>query len=337
MNVIISNERQAELSNLNIEIIKSIHGVFEVDELIQMFSNFFFGRMILDLTALKNYQDVRNLQKLSMSLDVEKIIVLLPDTPECLAPRFLSRLISMGIYNFTTNLDGVNYLLTNPNTYRDVAHLHQIDDVSGTTTTTTTEGGNTVINNIISTGTYILGIRNITEHSGATMLTYMLKKELNNMGKSVLAIEVDKRDFVYFNDKEMLSVDNNNLANELLKHKDVEVILIDLNKDGNMEVCNEVLYLIEPSTIKLNKLMLRNRHIFEELKGKKIVLNQSLLTNKDVMDFEYEGRTKVFYNIPPLNDRIHNEVLKDFLVKIGLLRKEEKQETGGKIFGLFRR
>ena len=83
--------------------------------------------------------------------------------------------------------------------------------------------------------------------------------------------------------------------------------------------------------------MLRNRHIFEELKGKKIVLNQSLLTNKDVMDFEYEGRTKVFYNIPPLNDRIHNEVLKDFLVKIGLLRKEEKQETGGKIFGLFRR
>ena len=78
MNVIISNERQAELANLDIEIIKSIHGVFDVDELIQMFSNFFFGRMILDLTALKNYQDVRNLQKLSMSLDVEKIIILLP-------------------------------------------------------------------------------------------------------------------------------------------------------------------------------------------------------------------------------------------------------------------
>ena len=55
------------------------------------------------------------------------MIVLLPDTPECLTPTFLSRLISMGIYNFTTNLDGVKYLLDNPNTYRDVAHLHQID------------------------------------------------------------------------------------------------------------------------------------------------------------------------------------------------------------------
>ena len=41
MNVIISNERQNELTNLDIEIIKSIRGVFETDELIQMFSNFY--------------------------------------------------------------------------------------------------------------------------------------------------------------------------------------------------------------------------------------------------------------------------------------------------------
>ena len=75
MNVIISNERRNEIANLDIEIIKSIQGVYEADELIQMFSNFFFGRMILDLTAIKNYKDVRNLQKFAMSLDIEKIIV----------------------------------------------------------------------------------------------------------------------------------------------------------------------------------------------------------------------------------------------------------------------
>ena len=317
MNVIISNERQAELSNLDIEIIKSIHGIFDADELVQMFSNFFFGRMILDLTALKNYQDVRNLQKFSMSLDVEKIIVLLPDNPECLAPRFLSRLISMGIYNFTTNLDGVNYLLTNPNTYRDVAHLHQIDD--SVAPTVVSEGGNTIINNIISTGTFILGIKNVTEHSGATMLVYMLKKELKNMGKSVLAIEVDKRDFMYFNDKEMISIDNNNLANELLKHKDVGVILIDLNKDGNIEVCNEVLYLVEPSTIKLNKLMRRDRKAFEKLAGRKIVVAQSILSDNDVREFEYEANIKTFFTMPPLDERVNNsEVLQNLLNKLGI-------------------
>ena len=319
MNVIITNERQAELANLDIEIIKSVNGIFDADELIQMFSNFFFGRMILDLTALKNYQDVRNLQKLSMSLDVEKIIVVLPDTPECLAPRFLSKLISMGIYNFTTNLDGVNYLLTNPNTYRDVAHLHQIDEVPVAATTTVAGGGGTVINNIISTGTYILGIKNVTEHSGATMLAYMLKKELKNMGKNVLAIEVDKRDFLYFNDREMLSVDNTNLANELLKHKDAGVIIIDLNKDGNIDVCNEVLYLIEPSTIKLNKLMRRDRKIFDKLAGRKIVLAQSILSESDVKEFEYEANIKTFFTLPPLDERGNNsEVLQRLLNKLGI-------------------
>ena len=318
MNVIISNERQVELSNLDIEIIKSVNGTFEADELIQMFSNFFFGRMILDLTALNNYLDIRNLQKFSMSLDVEKIIVLLPDTPECLAPRFLSKLISMGIYNFTTNLDGVNYLLTNPNTYRDVAHLHQIDETP-TSVVTEAVGGGVVVNNIISTGTFILGIKNVTEHSGATMLTYMLKNELKSMGKSVLAIEVDKKDFLYFNDKEMVSVDSANLANELLKHKDVSVILIDLNKDGNDDVCNEVLYLIEPSTIKLNKMMRKDRKIFEKLAGRKVVIAQSILSDSDIKEFEYEANMKTFFVLPPLDERSKNtEVLQTLLNKLGI-------------------
>ena len=318
MNVIISNERQNELSNLNIEIIKSIHGVYEVDELIQMFSNFFFGRMILDLTALKDYKDVRNIQKLSMSLDIEKIIILIPDVPECLAPKFLSKLISIGIYNFTTNLEGVNYLLNNPNTYRDVAHLHQIDAVSevGTSIVSGGSGNNNVV---ISTGTYILGIKNVTEHSGATMLTYMLKNTIKNMGKSVLCIEVDKKDFVYFNDKDMISVDNDNLANEVLKNKDINVIIVDLNKEGNVDVCNDVLYLIEPSTIKLNKLMIKDRKAFEKLSAKKVVIAQSLLSESDIKEFEYEANLKVFFNLPPLDERSKNmDALVELLNKLGV-------------------
>jgi len=317
MNVIISNERQNEIANLDIEIIKSIHGVFEADELIQMFSNFFFGRMILDLTAIKDYRDIKNLQKFAMSLDVEKIIVLLPDTPECLAPSFLSRLISMGIYNFTTNLDGVNYLLNNPNTYRDVAHLHQIDAVPQQVTNVVAGG---VVNQVVSTGTFILGIKNVTEHSGATMLIYMLKKAITDMGKSVLAIEVDKKDFMYFNDKEMISVENNSLANEVLKHKDVNVILIDLNKEGSEDICNEVLYLVEPSTIKLNKLMLRDRNAFTKLSGKKVVIAQSILSENDIKQFEYEANIKSFFVLPPLDERENNtEVLNNLLSKLGII------------------
>ena len=83
--------------------------------------------------------------------------------------------------------------------------------------------------------------------------------------------------------------------------------------------------------------MRRNRRVFEELRGRKIILNKSLLSNSDIMDFEYEGKTKVFYNIPPLNDRVKNPVLSDFLSKIGLINKTSEKESGGKIFGLFKR
>ncbi|MCI8588226.1 MAG: hypothetical protein HFG40_01085 [Bacilli bacterium] len=325
MNVIITNERQAELSSLDIEVIKSINGIFEADELIQMFSNFFFGRMILDLTALKNYRDIRNLQKFSMSLDVEKIIVLLPDTPECLAPQFLSRLISMGIYNFTTNLDGVNYLLQNPNTYRDVAHLHQIDDGGGSggsapvVAPVVNNEGTTMISNIVSGGSYILGVKNLTDHAGATMLTYLLKQELIKLGRSVVAIEVDRRDFMYINDKELVSTNKDGLAAELLKYRNASVIFVDLNNDGNTDLCSDVIYLVEPSSLKLNKMMRRDSRVFEKLKGKKIILSKSLLTMQDITEFEYEAKTKVFFNLPPMDERQDNStVLQDLLNRLGI-------------------
>ena len=323
MNVIISNERQAEIANLDIEVIKAINGVFEADELVSMFSNFFFGRMILDLTAIKDYKDVRNLQKFAMSLDVEKMIVLLPDTPECLAPAFLSKIISMGIYNFTTNLDGVKYLLDNPNTYRDVAHLHQIEQdpvVQQAPAATVAPSGDTiVVNNVIETGPVILGVKNITEHSGATMLIYMLKEQIKNMGKACLAIEVGKRDFVFFNDKEMISTDKDNFASELLKHRDANVILVDLNRDGDENVCNDTIFLLEPSTIKLNKLMLSNRNIFSKLDGRKIVINQNIMGDRDIKQLEAEANFKSFYVLPPLDERSNNsEILTDLLNRLGI-------------------
>ena len=123
MNVIIANEAKNTLANLDIDVIKNLNGTYTADELLEMFKNFFFARMILDITAIQNYQDVTNIQKISMELDVSKIILLLPATEEMSSSLFLSKLISMGIYNFTTNLEGVKYLLDHPNSYKDVAHI----------------------------------------------------------------------------------------------------------------------------------------------------------------------------------------------------------------------
>ena len=165
----------------------------------------------------------------------------------------------------------------------------------------------------------------------------MLKKELEQTyGMRVYAVEINRHDFAYFNDKNMLSTTEAELGATLMKMKEATVILVDLNDSGDDSSCGEVLYLIEPSSIKLNKLMRKNRTIFDSLKGRKIILNKSLLTNSDVMDFEYEAKTKVYYNVPPLNERVKNSVLTDLLSKLGLLRKTDEKEEG-KIFGLFKR
>ena len=66
MNVIISNKNEALLENLGIDVIKEMHGEFSVDEIIATFQNFFYQRMILDITAIKDYTNITNLQKLSL-------------------------------------------------------------------------------------------------------------------------------------------------------------------------------------------------------------------------------------------------------------------------------
>ena len=326
MNVIIANESKSMLSTLDIDVIKSVDGVHTADEIVEMFKNFFYARMILDVTAIKDYNDITNIQKISIGLDADKIILLLPNNEASTSSSYLSKIISMGIYNFTTTVDGIKYFLEHPNTYKDVAHIQQLNDLS------------TTINEKVVAGSRIIGIKNVTDHAGSTTLIYMLKKELEqSYGMSVVAIEVNRHDFSYFNSSNMISIDDEHLMTEIVKHNDVAIILVDLNDSSNEGACSDVLYLIEPSSIKLNKLMRRNRRVFEELRGRKIILNKSLLSNSDIMDFEYEGKTKVFYNIPPLNDRVKNPVLSDFLSKIGLINKTSEKESGGKIFGLFKR
>ena len=330
MNVIIANKYQSMLDSLNIDVIKRLNGQFDVDDIINQFQNFFFQRMILDITALKNYKDIKTLQNLSISLDMDKIIILLDDTVEGSSDEFLSKLISMGIYNFTKNIDGIMYLYNNPNSYRDVAHIQQLDSTS--TEQVVVEKFDTTV-----TGTRIIGIKNVTKQTGATTLTYMMKKQLEQH-YSVVALEMNRDDFKYFHDKRMYSTTNSEIGNMIAKYNDKDVILIDVNDSTQaLDLCHEVLYLVEPSVIKLNRLMLARPKTFKELKGKKIILNQSLLNPKDVLDFEYESGAKVFYNMPPLDEReksIH--ALNVFLYKIGFTKQQSlEQDKKFSLLGLF--
>ena len=226
---------------------------------------------------------------------------------------FLSKLISMGIYNFANNKESLMYLYNHPNTYKDVAHIHQLNN-----TTDFNDGSNNEPYPSINVRkAKVIGFKNLTAGAGATTLIYMIKKELSK-DEYVVAIEVNKNDFGYFNEKDMYSINVTNIQPAINKFSSASMVLIDLN-NTNGEACDEVIYLIEPSTIKLNKMTLLNKDIFDEIYGKRIVLNKSLLTDQDVSDFEFESHSKVSYNMPPLNDRADNsQIIKDFINKLDL-------------------
>ena len=309
MNVIVSNKNQAMLENLGIDIIKEMNGEFEADEIISTFQNFFYQRMILDITAIKNYTNITNLQKLSMSLDMEKVILLLDGTEATSNPGFLSDLVSMGIYNFTKNVEGIQYLYNSPNSYRDVAQFHRIGASAPQPQQNTAPsfiGPMPQTQEVVQQEPFtnrIIGVKNVTRQSGASSLVYMMKKALSKK-YSVVAIEVDKSDFTYFREPDLISTITSDVGTIINKYSNKEVILIDINNSVVAEgQCKEVLYLIEPSIIKLQKLIALNATALQGLKNKKVILNQSLLSSSEVANFEYESRLKVFYNLAPLNER----------------------------------
>lgn len=362
MNVIVSNKYSAMLSSLStkIDLIKTIDGEFQVDDLIAQFDNFFFNKMILDITAISGYQDISQIQRLSFGMDMSKIILLLDDSQIVNSPQYLSELVSMGIYNFTRNIDAIAYLIDNPNTYKDVAQFHLLGSSAspmggqGGGYQQNSNGNKGMFGFNQSTGnersyinpsamvpsmggTRVIGIKNLTDHAGATTLVYMLKKQLSEH-YSVLGLELDKNDFLFFNDPDLKSVSSRELA--LIINNPVNnynVILIDINNSAEEANCTEMLYLIEPSTLMLNKLIRRDRNILDKIRGMKVILNKSLLDAPDVRDFEGEARCSVFHNIPPLDDKKDkHRVLDELLNKLGF---DKNRPTGGepraaRLFGI---
>lgn len=406
MNVIVSNKQKEIIDNANIDAIKDLNGLFNVADLINKFKNYFFSKMILDATSVVDFASREVLTTLANEIGSEKLIILLPATPEP-PEEFKKLLIELKIYNFTNDINEVIRFIEKPNTYEDAVKLlnssssndiyvdssikegedsseveettneteedtseivnSTSDDSEETNNISTHSGsslgdilnnlslGNTInqpsievennssLNNVVESNELssnvinsntdgekkntflisddfnsvdaveekpkkiIIGVKNITLNAGSTSLIYMLHKAATvNLGKNVLSIEIGKNDFRLFRDSKMISASLNEV-NGIIENSNADIVFIDLNDTNNDDLCSEVLYLVEPSTIKLNGLMATNKNIFKELKGKKVLLNKSLLSPNDVKTLESEAGITFFANIEPLNDRIIND------------------------------
>ena len=434
MNVIVSNRQKEIIDNANIDAIKDLNGLFNVDDLINKFKNYFFSKMILDATSVVNFASREVLTTLVNEIGAEKLIILLPSDPE--PPiEFKKLLIELKIYNFTNKIDDVVKFIENPNTYEDAIKTidnsfdnnmyvdnsikendksmendenqqedgyQENDDVSleqhadneneiphkslgdmlssfnlqnsinsspetnsfesemksdvnysldndvqaekEETNNDFEEKNNIVENNIkmesqeapmkntflisdsIADNDYtgqeskktIIGVRNVTLHAGTTSLIYMMHRmAATTLKKNVLSIEVNSKDFKLYRDNKMISVEGKDISN-IINDSNDELILIDLNNYDDESMCTDVIYLVEPSTIKLNKLMIENKDIFKKLKDKKVVINKSLLSNSDVRTLASEAGMDFYAIVEPLNDRILNDAIVKLLNLLGV-------------------
>ena len=441
MNVIVSNKQKDIIDNANIDAIKDLNGLFNVDDLIAKFKNYFFSKMILDATSIVNFTSDEVLQKLADGIGAERLVILLPAVP---APpkEFVDKLNSFKIYNFSNDINEVVKLIDNPKTQNDMSSsdlnsqgsfyvdnsvkedddyqeandfslanamdsmtvnnnpiempneyvdnnevyhantdtnnnlngeqsinnianvFDNINFVQNPETNNVVENSETVTNNVETTNNIeqtipevdnsvnndnveitnnlvnndtnnmflnynilnnvnnkpqvnkVIGFKNITLHAGSTSLIYMLYKTIAQvLNKKVTAYEIDSDNFKYYQDQNMISCSNSDVQT-FINSCNSDIILIDLNNYTDLNICNDVLFLVEPSVIRLNRLMMENSNIFGTLQGKKVVLNMSLLNENEVNAFSNEAKVPIFYNIPPLNDRIVNNILVELLDKL---------------------
>lgn len=329
MNIIVTNKYKNLIYNANIEVLKELSGVFKVREIVNSFNNIFYKKIIIDATALENFPKQSVLEELSKSFDMDKLILFIP--PDNPPPKtFLSFLVSLHIYNFTDNINGLIELTRKSNTYEDVKEYDVVEE-------TKEEVTNTVSNSIEGStiGRIILSLKGVNTSYGTNLLYMIMHVLEDKYKKRTIGIEIEKRDFMFYNKENMYSILNSRIKDILASSLDQDVVLIDLSNYSE-EIGDDVLYLIDPSLYSINKLMFEDRDAFLKLKGKKVILVNSLLNDNDVNQFSKEAGISIYYNLPPLNDRIINHELDKLLIKLGIVSEDVNKSNKKGLFDIFK-
>lgn len=301
MNVIVSNKYTNELKNIGINVSGVLEGSFTSNQIINAFSNYYYERIILDVSAIQNYTNIANLteelKNIFSVIDSNKTILFIENIPELNNNILINNLINSKIYNYAFELNDVIELYNNPRDYRAFQNESNIPEVNTTSR--------------------IIGIKNVTANAGATTLAYMMLQELSKK-YTVKCIEINKEDFKYFQSENMVSVTSDDFINEISEEPYPDVILVDQNDYENESIIKETLYLLEPSILKLNKALDLNPNLLSFLQDKKVVINRTSISLPKLQDFERESGLKTFDIIRNINerDKINPQVI-NLLTKLG--------------------
>ncbi len=294
MNIVIENLNSNIINGISIATIKRLSGVYDVGTLFNEISSLTYEKAIIDITAINNYTDINTLKSLISFIKSDKLILVI--CKDNVSDEYLKSIIEIGIYNIAYTSEHIVELYSSPNNYEDAIIL---------------------INKSTKT-TKIIGFKNITKHAGSTTLIYILKKHLDKYRK-VLALEINKLDFNFFYNKEMISIQDNAVDMTLEKYGNQDIILIDLNNSKNaIKYCDEIIYLVEPTMIRINESMMIDPTIFNSLRDKKVILNKCPLSGDEIKEFQGESHIKPYYILPMLNERKNSDIINSLIYKLKL-------------------
>ncbi len=317
MNISIKNENINVMNFLDVEIIKTLEGVFAKEDLERELVNLYYNKVILDITAIKNYYDEDTLFDFLSYWEPSRVILVLNNTEFCNNPGFLKKLVEKGYYNFSKNASGISFLVNKPNTLEDVKKYTEGSTLyNPMNTNEITAEENYYINK--NKKQRVIGIKNLTPHAGSTTLMYMMLKILKT-NYSVKAIEYQKKDCIYFNSEDIISSETEDDLNIKLKTLyTFDVILLDLNELNGDKICDDVLYLMEGGTIRLNKFVKANHNLTEFSNNHKVILSRSAIKDSEIGNFSYETKMNIFYNLTDFNDRDESALtVRNLLLKLG--------------------
>ena len=321
MNLVIVNENTIVVNALTIDIIKVLNGVYDVNSVEKELVNFYFNKVIIDITAIKNYFSSFDLFEFLNYFGKDKVILLLNDSAYCNSKEFLTQLINNGYYNFTSNSQGVSFLVNRSNTYEDVKKYIQ-------TTTFTSELNSSIGSTNIQTRTNnikIIGIKNLSEGAGSTTLMQQMVKQLA-FNYKVKGIELNGFDAMYFRRPDIIFCNDYTEAKTKIQWlKGIDVIIIDLNEfEDKNKICTDIIYLLEPGIIRISKFIKNINKYKDELNDMKIVLNRSALKDEEINYFEQETGLNIYYNLTNFDDKKDRLLSIDrLLIKLGFDKQQK--------------
>lgn len=321
MNLVIVNENTIVVNALTIDIIKVLNGVYDVNSIEKELVNFYFNKVIIDITAIKNYFSSFDLFEFLNYFGKDKVILLLNDSAYCNSKEFLTQLINNGYYNFTSNSQGVSFLVNRSNTYEDVKKYIQ-------TTTFISELNSSIGSTNIQTKTNnikIIGIKNLSEGAGSTTLMQQMVKQLA-FNYKVKGIELNGFDAIYFRRPDIIFCNDYTEAETNIQGlKGIDAIIIDLNEfEDKNKICTDIIYLLEPGIIRISKFIKNINKYKDKLNDMKIVLNRSALKDEEINYFEKETGLNIYYNLTNFDDKKDRLLSIDrLLIKLGFNKQQK--------------